>query len=104
MKRSEQGLAALRQTIDHFKGIQENLAGSMRAEAVSPDGSVTVVADAERPYSISIDTDRAAPLDPSTVESAVIHTHNQAHRQLHEQMFRALPSQISGSRTKEATE
>jgi DNA-binding protein YbaB len=104
MSRSEQGLAALSQTIDHFKGIREDLARSTRVEAVSPDGSITVVADAERPYSISIDTDRAASLDPNAVESAVLHTHNQAHRRLHEQILHALPARMSGARTEETAE
>lgn len=92
MSRNEQKSAALHQAIDHFKGIQEGLARSVRAEVVSPDGSVTAVADAERLCSISIDTDRAASLSPEAVESAVLRTHNQAHWQLHEQLLQALPT------------
>ncbi|WP_199039519.1 YbaB/EbfC family nucleoid-associated protein [Glycomyces salinus] len=102
MSRSEQGWAALTRAIEQFEGIRENLARSMRAEAVSSDGSVRVLASAEHPYAISIDTDRASYLEPEVIEANVLRTHNQAHQQLQDQILAALPGERTGTQSREA--
>ncbi|MCD0445491.1 YbaB/EbfC family nucleoid-associated protein [Glycomyces sp. A-F 0318] len=94
MTRIEQGLSELASSIGRFKGVRESLAQAMRAQATSPDGTVTVTADAERASTIRIDADGAAALDPGEVESAVLQTYNRAQRQLREQMLRALPPNL----------
>lgn len=104
MSRSDQGWAALTQAIEHFEGIRENLARSMSAEAVSSDGLVRVLASAEHPYTISIDTDRASYLEPEVIEATVLRTHNQAHQQLQDQLLAALPGEEMGYQPREAVE